>query len=56
MIYNGLGERDKALEMLERTADNREGQLTFILGDSRWDSLRSEPRFQNILKRLNLDN
>jgi hypothetical protein len=42
--------------MLERGVDNRESQLTFILGDSRWDNLRSEPRFINILRRMNLAN
>jgi adenylate cyclase len=56
MIHNGLGERDKALEMLERGVYNRESQLTFILSDNRWDNLRSEPRFRNILHRMNLDN
>jgi DNA-binding winged helix-turn-helix (wHTH) protein/TolB-like protein/tetratricopeptide (TPR) repeat protein len=56
MIHNGLGERDKALEMLERGVDNRESQLTFILSDNRWDNLRSQPRFRNILHRMNLDN
>ena len=56
MIHNGLGERDKALEMLERGVDNRETQLTYILSDNRWDNLRSEPRFINILRRMNLAN
>ena len=54
MIYNGLHEREKALEMLESAVDNRESQLIFILGDRRWDNLRSEPRFRNILRRMNL--
>ena len=55
-IYSGLGERNRALDLLERALE--EGDFRWVAintKDPAWDNLRSEPRFQNILKRLNLD-
>jgi eukaryotic-like serine/threonine-protein kinase len=54
MIYNGLGERDKALEYLEKSVQEREVQVTFIKIDNRWDDLRADPRFQNVMRRVGL--
>jgi DNA-binding winged helix-turn-helix (wHTH) protein/TolB-like protein/Flp pilus assembly protein TadD len=53
-IYSGLGERDRALDLLERELEERES-IPIDIKNPLWDNLRSEPRFQNILKRLNLD-
>jgi|SRR5215203_5300285 len=54
MISNGLGDRDAALRALERSGTEREVQLTFIKIDTRWDSLRPDPRFIALLKLVNL--
>jgi DNA-binding winged helix-turn-helix (wHTH) protein/tetratricopeptide (TPR) repeat protein len=54
-IYSGLGERDRALDLLERALEERES-VPIDIKDPLWDNLRSEPRFQNILKRLTLAN
>ncbi|CAN5214411.1 hypothetical protein BH20ACI2_BH20ACI2_04000 [soil metagenome] len=54
MIYNGLGEREEALNYLEKSFQEREVQMTFIKIDTRWDELRSEPRFIEVMKRMNL--
>jgi TolB-like protein/Flp pilus assembly protein TadD len=51
-IYAGLGEKDKAFEWLEKGYDNREG--AGIKVDPVYDPLRSDPRFQDILRRMNL--
>jgi DNA-binding winged helix-turn-helix (wHTH) protein/TolB-like protein len=53
MIYNGLGNRAKALDYLERSAKDREVQMTFIRIDTRWDNFRSEPRFIRLLEQMN---
>ncbi|HMQ03599.1 MAG TPA: winged helix-turn-helix domain-containing protein [Pyrinomonadaceae bacterium] len=53
MIYNGLGMREKALDHLERSALDREIQLAFIGIETRWDDLRSEPRFIKLIEQLN---
>jgi tetratricopeptide (TPR) repeat protein len=54
-IYNLLGEKNKALDSLEEALEEREPQLESLKSDRRWDNLRSEPRFINILKRVETD-
>lgn len=54
MIYNGLGESKRSLDYLEQSFDEREIHLTFMKVDTRWDNLRSEPRFINLIKQMNL--
>ncbi|MDQ3372942.1 MAG: tetratricopeptide repeat protein, partial [Acidobacteriota bacterium] len=53
MIYNGLGEREEALNYLEKSLEEREAQMTFIKIDTRWDWLRTEPRFIDLMQRMN---
>jgi TolB-like protein/tetratricopeptide (TPR) repeat protein/predicted Ser/Thr protein kinase len=57
MIYAGLGERDKALEWLEKSYEERNivGDGTAdIKVDPVFDPLRSDPRFADLLRRMNL--
>jgi adenylate cyclase len=57
MIYAGLGEKDKALEWLEKSYEEH-----YVVGDGTadikvdpvFDSLRSDPRFRDLLRRMNL--
>jgi TolB-like protein/DNA-binding winged helix-turn-helix (wHTH) protein/Tfp pilus assembly protein PilF len=53
-IYAGLGEKDKAFEWLLRAADEHAGWLIYLNADPRYDSLRSDPRFQELLQRVGL--
>ncbi len=53
-VYIGLGENERALELLEQACDAREGRLVQLKVNSRYDSLRSNPRFSTLLKRLGL--
>ncbi len=55
MIYNGLGEREEALNYLEKSFEQREVQITFIKIDTRWNELRAEPHFAKIVKQMNLE-
>ena len=55
MIYNGLGEKNEALNYLEKSFQEREVQMTFIKIDTRWDEFRAEPRFVEIIKRMNFE-
>ncbi len=53
-IYSGLGEKDKAFEFLEKAYQERSSDLSYFLrADLRLDRLRSDPRFQNLLQRMN---
>ena len=54
-IYAGLGETDQAFEWLERAYQARVADLPYIKNHSRWDPLRDDPRFQDLLRRMNLE-
>ena len=50
VVYQGLGEKLRVLDWLEKIKE-REGELGMMLRlDPRLDSLRSEPRFQELLR------
>jgi len=51
-IYADLGDKDKAFEWLEKGYDER--FLAYIKTDPAYDPLRSDPRFQDLLRRMNL--
>ncbi len=51
ILYAGLGEREQALAWLERALEEREA-LAFLNVDPYWDGLRSEPRFQSLLRQV----
>ena len=53
-VYAGLGDKDKAFEFLERAYQERSPDLPYFLrADLRMDSLRSDPRFQDLMHRMN---
>ena len=48
-IYAGLGDNDKAFELLDRGYRERSLDMLRIKADLRLDNLRSDPRFQSLL-------
>jgi len=54
MVYTGLGDQNEALSWLEKACEERDVRVTILKVDPRWDSLRSNPRFIAILKRVGL--
>jgi Tfp pilus assembly protein PilF len=55
-IYAGLGDKDKAFELLEKACQERSSDVVWNLkSDLRIDNLRSDSRFQNLLHRLGSD-
>src|SRR5437870_5776691 len=54
-IYLGLGEKEKALDWLDKAYENRESACWLLKVDPIYDSLRNEPRFQALLKKVGLD-
>jgi TolB-like protein/class 3 adenylate cyclase/Flp pilus assembly protein TadD len=53
IIYIGLGENDKAFEWLEKTFKQKEGWMTELKVEPMFDPIRSDPRFQDLLARMN---
>jgi serine/threonine-protein kinase len=55
IIYAGLGDRGAAIDWLERAAEPHTEQMMLYLGvDPVFRSLRGEPRFQALLKKIGL--
>jgi TolB-like protein/DNA-binding winged helix-turn-helix (wHTH) protein len=54
ILHSRLGERDKAIESLERAYSQRELALTEIAIEPAFDDLRTSPRFQSLLRRVGL--
>lgn len=50
LIYNALGEHDRALKWLNKDDPNRFSRHLGILYDSRLNNLRADPRFEEILR------
>ena len=53
-VYAGLGEKDKAFEWLERDFQVQNDRLPNIRWELQFESLRDDPRFKEMLKRMNL--
>jgi len=53
-VFAHAGEKDRALEWLEKAYERRETPLYHIGVGWDWDALRSDPRFQSLLRRMNL--
>jgi serine/threonine protein kinase/Tfp pilus assembly protein PilF len=52
LIYNGLDERDKAFAWLERGFVQRDPKMVFLKVEPKWNNLRDDPRFQDLLQRV----
>jgi len=53
-IYTGLGEKSTALDWLDKAYKERNDRLLYLNVDPMADPLRSEPRFQKLMKQLKL--
>ena len=53
-IYAALGEKDEALRWLEAAYEQRNGYLPWIGQDPFLALLRDDPRFEVLLRRLNV--
>jgi serine/threonine-protein kinase len=53
-IYTALKDRERAFEWLERAFAERADWMVFLNVDPRFKSLHSDPRFQGLLRRMNL--
>jgi TolB-like protein/DNA-binding winged helix-turn-helix (wHTH) protein/tetratricopeptide (TPR) repeat protein len=54
MAYLGLGERDEAFAWLERAYQEQSNLLKYLKVDPVFDSVRGDPRFQDLVRRVGL--
>jgi TolB-like protein/DNA-binding winged helix-turn-helix (wHTH) protein/Tfp pilus assembly protein PilF len=54
LIYIGLGDKERALEALEDAYKEGSYWMFTLQTDARWDPLRSDPRFQILVRRVGL--
>src|SRR5579871_152994 len=52
--YSILGEADKAVDRLDEAADNHDSLVFYIKLDPLFDTIRSQPRFQDLADRIGL--
>jgi serine/threonine-protein kinase len=52
-LLTALGEKEKALDLLEKAVERRDSSLVMLKIDRSWDRLRSHPRFVALLKKMN---
>jgi hypothetical protein len=48
-----LGDKEHAIEWLEKAFREKSPSTQFLKVDPVWDALRSDPRFQDLLRRMN---
>lgn len=51
-VHAGLGDVDRAFEMLHRALDSKDRGMAWILVAPRLDPLRADPRFTDLLRRM----
>ena len=52
-ICTGLGETDEAFQWLEKAYEQRDSDMVWLKTWPGFDSLRSDPHFQDLLRRMN---
>jgi hypothetical protein len=54
VLYLGLGEGKKALASLEKGYEEKDAQMSFLGVEPHFDSIRTEPRFIELMKKVGL--
>jgi DNA-binding winged helix-turn-helix (wHTH) protein/Flp pilus assembly protein TadD len=49
VVHHGLQEKDETLRWLEKAYEERDIRLTFLKADPKWDSLRRESKFMELV-------
>jgi len=55
IVHNALGETGATLTLLEEAYDTRDWRMTFLKVDPRWNNLRSEPRFAELMRKMKFE-
>jgi TolB-like protein/DNA-binding winged helix-turn-helix (wHTH) protein/Flp pilus assembly protein TadD len=54
MVYVALGEKDKAFDVLERAIERPDVLMLYLKCEPGFDSLHSDPRWEPLIRRLNI--
>ena len=54
VVYVGLGDKDQAFAWLDKAYQDRSFWLIWLKFEPRFDSVRDDPRFQDLLRRIGL--
>jgi tetratricopeptide (TPR) repeat protein len=54
ILYVGLGDKEEAFKELKRAYDEHDLQLQYLRVEAGYDSLRSDPRFTDLMRRVGL--
>ena len=54
LVYTAMGRKAEALDWLEKAYREKDPWIVWIRVLVEWDSLRSEARFNNLLRSMNL--
>lgn len=54
ILYAGLGDKEPALAWLEKAFEERSDLLTWVNVEPMMDDVRSDPRFQDLIRRIGL--
>jgi TolB-like protein/DNA-binding winged helix-turn-helix (wHTH) protein/Tfp pilus assembly protein PilF len=52
IAWLGLGDKERTLAALEKAVADRSPRLLFLMVDPRFDAVRSDPRFQTLIRRV----
>jgi serine/threonine protein kinase/tetratricopeptide (TPR) repeat protein len=53
-IHAGLGDKDEAFLLLEKSYEQRSASLPYLAIDTSWYGMRSDPRYGDLLRRMGL--
>jgi serine/threonine-protein kinase len=54
IVHAGLGERERAFQALDAAYKERSHWLVWLKRDPRWNEIRSDPRFQDLVQKVGL--
>lgn len=54
-VYAALGDKDRAISLLESAYEDRSNRLNYLKVDPAFDNLRQEPRFKQLMRTMNFE-
>ena len=55
LVYAGLNDKEKALEWLQKSYEEKSGSVRYLKMEPRLQNLRNEPRYTELMKKIGLD-